>query len=99
MSQVKFPFNPFQFSEIAIDQSLKALNVMVKAAEQNDKIAQQVIDFNRKNREDGLKMVEAAGEQMKQSSRLFVDMFDKMLNFQAQSYKQASQVAAQFSKS
>lgn len=99
MSQVKFPFNPFQFSEIAIDQSLKAMQAMVKVAEQNDKIAQQMIDFNRKNREEGVKMIEAAGEQMKQSSRLFVDMFDKMLSFQAQNYKQATQVAAQFSKS
>jgi hypothetical protein len=107
MSQVKFPVNPFQIGEIMIDQSVKAMHNLVKVAEQNEKAALQVIDFNRKNREEGVKLVELAGEQMKQTTRLFVDLFDKVLSFQMQSYKQASKASmdelnkqvAQFSKS
>ena len=54
-----------------------------------------------------VKLIEQAGEQMKQSTRLFADMFDKMLSFQVQSYQQATKATteqfnkqvAQFSKS
>ena len=107
MNQLKFPINPFQVGELMIDQSVKAMHNMVKVAEQNEKVAQQVIDFNRKNREEGVKMVELAGEQLKQTTRLFVDLFDKVVSFQMQSYKQASKAGmdelnkqvAQFSKS
>ncbi len=107
MSQVKLPINPFQVGEIMIDQSVKALQTMVKMTEQNEKIALQAFDFNRKNREEGVKMIELAGEQLKQNTRLFVDMFDKLISFQVQSYKQASKASvdeinkqvAQFSKS
>ena len=38
-------------------------------------------------------MIELAGEQIKQSNRLFVDLFDKVLSLQMQSYKQASKVS------
>lgn len=107
MSQIKFPVNPFQISELLLDQSVKAMQNWVKVAEQGEKMTAQVIDFNRKNREESVKLIEQAGEQMKQSTRLFADMFDKMLSFQVQSYQQAtkatteqfSKQVAQFSKS
>ena len=107
MSQIKFPVNPFQVSEILLDQSVKAMQNWVKVAEQGEKMTAQVMDFNRKNREESVKLIEQAGEQMKQSTRLFADMFDKMLSFQVQSYQQATKATteqfnkqvAQFSKS
>jgi len=107
MSQIKFPVNPFQVSEIILDQSVKAMQNWVKVAEQGEKTAAQVIDFNRKNREESVKLIEQAGEQLKQSTRLFADMFDKMLSFQVQGYQQATKATteqfnkqvAQFSKS
>ena len=107
MSQIKFPVNPFQVSEIILDQSVKAMQNWVKVAEQGEKMTAQVIDFNRKNRDESVKLIEQAGEQLKQSTRLFADMFDKMLSFQVQSYQQATKATteqfnkqvAQFSKS
>ena len=107
MSQIKFPVNPFQVSEMLLDQSVKAMQNWVKVAEQGEKMTAQVMDFNRKNREESVKLIEQAGEQMKQSTRLFADMFDKMLSFQVQSYQQATKATteqfnkqvAQFSKS
>ena len=99
MSQIKFPVNPFQVSEILLDQSVKAMQNWVKVAEQGEKMTAQVMDFNRKNREESVKLIEQAGEQMKQSTRLFADMFDKMLSFQVQSYQQASKASVeQFNK-
>jgi len=107
MSQIKFPVNPFQISEILLDQSVKAMQNWVKVAEQGEKMTAQVIEFNRKNRDESVKLIEQAGEQLKQSTRLFTDMFDKMLSFQVQSYQQATKATteqfnkqvAQFSKS
>ena len=99
MSQIKFPVNPFQVSEIILDQSVKAMQNWVKVAEQGEKMTAQVMDFNRKNREESVKLIEQAGEQIKQSTRLFADMFDKMLSFQVQSYQQASKASVeQFNK-
>jgi len=108
MSQTKVPvFNPFQVSEFFIDQSLKALQNGVKLAEQNEKMALQMLDIQRKNREEGVKMIESAADQLKQTTRLFIDLFEKTVNSQVQTYRQASKSTveefskqvAQFSKS
>lgn len=107
MSQVKNVFNPFQIGEIAVEQSLRALQTSVKIAETNEKFVQQMIDFQRKNREEALKSVDVLAEQVKQNLRLFAEMGDKVLAFQVQSYKAASKAGvdeinkqfAQFSKS
>lgn len=99
MSQIKFPVNPFQVSELILDQSVKAMHNWVKVAEQSEKTAAQVVEFNKKNREESVKLIEQAGEQIKQSTRLFADLFDKMLSFQVQSYQQASKASVeQFNK-
>jgi hypothetical protein len=97
---MKFPvMNPFQVNEVIIDQSIKAMQNWVKVAEQGEKMTAQVIEFNKKNREESLKLIEASGEQLKQSTRLFADLFDKMLSFQVQNYQQASKATVeQFNK-
>jgi hypothetical protein len=96
---MKLPINPFQFNELIIDQSLKAVQNWVKVAEQGEKMTAQVIEFNKKNREESIKLIEATGEQFKQSTRLFADLFDKMFAFQVQSYQQASKASVeQFNK-
>lgn len=97
---MKFPvMNPFQVNEVIIDQSIKAMQNWVKVAEQGEKMTAQVIEFTKQNREESLKLIEASGEQAKQSTRLFADLFDKMLSFQVQNYQQASKATVeQFNK-
>lgn len=97
---MKFPvMNPFQLNEVIIDQSVKAMQNWVKVAEQGEKMTAQVLEFNKKNREESLKLMEASAEQLKQSTRLFTDLFDKMLSFQVQNYQQASKATVeQFNK-
>ncbi|MBN9414361.1 MAG: hypothetical protein J0I12_02940 [Candidatus Eremiobacteraeota bacterium] len=97
---MKFPvMNPFQLNEVIIDQSVKAMQNWVKVAEQGEKMTAQVLEFNKKNREESLKLIEASAEQFKQSTRLFTDLFDKMLSFQVQNYQQASKATVeQFNK-
>ncbi len=107
MTQSPFFMNPFQITELMIDQSLKALHNSVKVAEQGDKMAQQVIDFNRKNREESVKMVETFANQAKQNTRALVEMTEKWTAFYTNNYKQVSKATsehinkqvAQFSKS
>lgn len=97
----------FQFSEMMIDQSLKALHNSVKVAEQGEKMTQQVIEFNRKNREEAVKMAETFATQAKQNTRALVEMTEKWTAFYSSNYKQVSKATsehinkqvAQFSKS
>ena len=71
----------------------------MSVAEQGETLTAQAIEFNRKNREESVKLIEQAGEQIKQSTRLFADMFDKMVSFQVQSYQQAGKASVeQFNK-
>jgi hypothetical protein len=104
---MKTAFNPFFFQELLIEQSLKGVQTLVKMAEANEKMVVQALDFQRKNRDEAVKVVEQLGEQAKANTRLWVDMAEKVLAYQVQGYKQASKASidefnkqvAQFSKS
>lgn len=96
-----------QFTETLIDFQIKSLHNAVKIAEQAEKMTVQVLDIQRKQREEGLKLVEKAAEQAKQNSRVLVDLTERWMAFHTQNYKQASKATvdqfnkqvAQFSKS
>jgi len=90
---MKTAFNPFFFQELLIEQSLKGVQTLVKMAEANEKMVVQALDFQRKNRDEAVKVVEQLGEQAKANTRLWVDMAEKVLAYQVQGYKQASKAS------